>query len=307
MESRTINRWKADRPKDFYERISDEKSKRDFWLYQKLNNTKKAEIDTLIQLRKQVKEDLDHLEETGIINMESVETYEEKNEPNTYNLEFETDKSKEAEELNDEVDKLNAVIKDYDNTIRSILEKTNTSKEVNRTKKNWMPKPRQDLAIHKFIQFPNNENNRSFLLLHNVGSGKTSTSIMIALNNLSLNFKKITEKSIEETHPFYTEQLSRLSLKENYENFIKSQNRISVVCPTGIYNNYILELMKLPYIEKLSEDDLESIPIDKSENIVTKRTTFRYIGTDIDTQLDVSFENRFIVDEILWKYLYKKL
>jgi hypothetical protein len=50
--------------------------------------------------------------------------------------------------------------------------------------------PRQSLAVHRFLQYCNADKdgneNKSIFLWHNVGSGKTFTSLIIALNSLDL-------------------------------------------------------------------------------------------------------------------------
>jgi len=50
--------------------------------------------------------------------------------------------------------------------------------------------PRQSLSVHRFLQYCNADKdgnkNKSIFLWHNVGSGKTFTSLIIALNSLDL-------------------------------------------------------------------------------------------------------------------------
>jgi len=73
--------------------------------------------------------------------------------------------------------------------------------------------PRQDLAYHRFTQYCNK--NKGMLLLHNVGSGKTLTSLNIALTILS------------QVKP---------------ESQSNSPLKIVVVLPTGLFDNFIKEL-----------------------------------------------------------------
>ena len=52
-------------------------------------------------------------------------------------------------------------------------------------------KPRQDLAYHRFTQFCSNDGNKGMFLLHNVGTGKTLTSLQIALTTISKSYANL--------------------------------------------------------------------------------------------------------------------
>ena len=73
-------------------------------------------------------------------------------------------------------------------------------------------KPRQDLAYHRFTQFCSNDGNKGMFLLHNVGTGKTLTSLQIALTTISKNYAT-----------------RGINLRE--------KGKIVVVTPTGVFDS----------------------------------------------------------------------
>ena len=74
-------------------------------------------------------------------------------------------------------------------------------------------KPRQDLAYHRFTQFCSNDGNKGMFLLHNVGTGKTLTSLQIALTTISKS---------------YATRGYNLGAKEG---------KIVVITPTGVFDS----------------------------------------------------------------------
>ncbi len=105
----------------------------------------------------------------------------------------------------------------------------------------WSLMPRQDIAVHRFTQYCNN---KGVLLLHEVGSGKTLTSLVIALN----------------------------TIKQNQAN-----NNIIIVCPGGIFSNFHTDLQKIKNEnDELLVSDISNIlgPTAVGNTINTSRSYF---------------------------------
>jgi hypothetical protein len=78
---------------------------------------------------------------------------------------------------------------------------------------NFKLKPRQDLCIHRFDEF---SSTNGILLLHNVGSGKTITSLTLAINSLNWDIK-ITGRN-------------------------ENKRTILIVHPTGLFDEFMNEI-----------------------------------------------------------------
>jgi len=107
---------------------------------------------------------------------------------------------------------------------------------------------RQDLAFHRFVQF---SNKKGMLFMHSVGTGKTVTSLSIALNSFLWNTDETTVKTGEN---------SETETSETATEKIKKR-KIVVVLPGSIFRNFEEELKeKIPNIDttiwnKLVYDD----------------------------------------------------
>ena len=106
--------------------------------------------------------------------------------------------------------------------------------------------PRQSLSVHRFLQYCNSDKagneNKSIFLWHNVGSGKTFTSLIIALNSLDL---------FDPSVPKYSKK-----------------KQIVVVAPGGIFVNFENELKEKLNVKikaELSADEKKNSPLENTE------------------------------------------
>lgn len=101
--------------------------------------------------------------------------------------------------------------------------------------------PRQDMAVHRFNQF---SNKKSILLDHSVGSGKTLTSLTMAINSF------------------------------NWGETNQARKDIIIVAPTGLFNNFLNDMLKIPAIDKLVNAIGENPPLRKETLIKEQHDKF---------------------------------
>ena len=114
--------------------------------------------------------------------------------------------------------------------------------------------PRQSLSVHRFLQYCNadKEGNvkKSIFLWHNVGSGKTFTSLIIALNSLDLFNENPTKNVYQPTN------------KPSYK------KKIIIVAPGGIFVNFENELkekLNVKLYGGLTDDEKKKSPLENTE------------------------------------------
>lgn len=155
--------------------------------------------------------------------------------------------------------------------------------------------PRQDFTIQRYLQYcDNNLCQKSMLLVHSVGTGKTITSLIMALNSLvktiEVQGREIDEKLGDNTGERWpTQKQKELILKHR---------RILIVAPSAIYQNYINDL-KLIGGNDIIELKTEST---NDSKFINNRTYFKFI-----TSRNPMKHFRFCVDEVLWRDIYVPL
>lgn len=132
-------------------------------------------------------------------------------------------------------------------------------------------KPRQDLAYHRFTQFCNNNNNKGMFLLHNVGTGKTLTSLQIALTTISKEYAKSNDA-------------------------LNKEGKIVVVAPTGIFDSaFVTEF-------KSNITGVESVTRKKISN-PKSLCSFLQEGDDV---IEVKyFGRKYKLYTLIYKHLYR--
>jgi hypothetical protein len=134
-------------------------------------------------------------------------------------------------------------------------------------------KPRQDLAYHRFTQFCSNDGNKGMFLLHNVGTGKTLTSLQIALTTISKNYA---------------------NLGYNFGRV----GKIVVVTPTGVFDSaFVTEF-------RLNITGVESVNIKK---IASPKNMCTFLQ-DGDECLTIKYFGRtYNLYNLIYKHIYKEV
>jgi len=135
--------------------------------------------------------------------------------------------------------------------------------------------PRQSLSVHRFLQYCNSDKEgnekKSIFLWHNVGSGKTFTSLIIALNSLDL-FNTNPTKNVFQTAPNPS-----------------TKKKIIIVAPGGIFVNFENELkekLNVTLSKELTQDEKKDSILENTEGYNDcnwyvdgkKSKTFKLIG-----------------------------
>jgi hypothetical protein len=184
---------------------------------------------------------------------------------------------------------------------------------------NFKLKPRQDLCIHRFDEF---SSTNGILLLHNVGSGKTITSLTLAINSLNWDIdmryqENANKRTILIVHPtglfdeFMGEIQSKLlnitktnlpCVNDRTTGVRKYQFQKTLTNPA---NNRNRNSTKIFYIESIQYNELAKFFNKYDESIGTIRSIFRDRIVIIDEahrlfrQFDICDPNSMIISKYI--------
>ena len=184
---------------------------------------------------------------------------------------------------------------------------------------NFKLKPRQDLCVHRFDEF---SSTNGILLLHNVGSGKTITSLTLAINSLNwdLNLSiaaNTNKRTILLLHPtgLFDEFMSEIQSK--LINITRTNTTCETNPNTGVRRYQFEKTLTNPpnytprntnrifYIESIQYNELAKFFNKYDESIEKIRTIFRDRIVVIDEahrlfrQFDICDQNSMIISKYI--------